>query len=114
MGRLILLLWFRLGGGVAGVWHGLFRLLAQLGWVDLQGNLYVLGESWIIALADLLFVLDSFADKIPRSTFSGMPSIPLCAYRAVPCWRSPPQATDLRFVERKSAKARWQKNAFVC
>lgn len=40
-------------------------LLAQLGWVELPGNLHVLGEPWIIALSGILFALEFFADKIP-------------------------------------------------
>lgn len=40
-------------------------VLAQLGWVDLPGDLHVLGEPWIIALSGILFGLEFFADKIP-------------------------------------------------
>lgn len=40
-------------------------VLAQLGWVELPGNLHVLGEHWIIALSGILFALEFFADKIP-------------------------------------------------
>jgi hypothetical protein len=43
----------------------LVGMLAQLGWVDLSGNLDTLGEPWIIALSGVLFALEFFADKVP-------------------------------------------------
>jgi hypothetical protein len=67
-------------------------LVSRLGWVDLPGNLAVVGSNWVIGICFVLFILEFIADKIPLvdliwnvvQTFVRVPVGGLLAYGALP------------------------------
>ena len=82
---------FAAGLNVYGTVAGL-GIVSRLGWVDLPGDLAMVGNNWVIGACLALFALEFIADKIPLvdliwnvlQTFVRVPVAGLLAYGALP------------------------------